>query len=121
MKRTIPPFIKSTSVLLLLFGFLRFNLHAGALPAVPAARQPVTNSYHGITVTDDYQWLENAPTPEVREWTRLENERTRDYFSRLPYRETLAKELAKLRSEESARYFGLQERKGRIFALRFKP
>ena len=39
----------------------------------------------------------------------------------MPYRETLAQQLLKLRSEESARYFGLEEKRGRIFALRFKP
>ena len=59
--------------------------------------------------------------PAVREWTRLENERTRAYFARLPFRDGIAQQLAQLRGEESARYYGLQERKGRIFALRFKP
>jgi len=28
-------------------------------PAVPTAREPVTNVYHGVVVVDDYQWLEN--------------------------------------------------------------
>src|SRR5436305_3168365 len=50
-----------------------------------------------------------------------QNERTRVFFSRLPYREGIAQQLMQLRSEESARYFGLEERKGKIFALRFKP
>jgi prolyl oligopeptidase len=94
---------------------------AAALPVVPAAREPVTNVYHGVAVVDDYQWLENASSPPVREWTRLENERTRDYFSHLPYRDGIAQQLTQLLSEESARYSALQERKGRIFALRFKP
>ena len=70
---------------------------------------------------DDYQWLETASAPAVREWTRLENERTRDYYARLPFRDGIAQQLLQLRSEESARYYDLQERKGRIFALRFKP
>src|SRR6266852_3404964 len=101
--------------------FLPLALHANSLPAVPAQRHAVTNSYHGVTVADDYQWLEDAPAPQVREWTRLENERTRAYYSHLPYRDGLAQQLMKLRSEESARYFGLEEKKGRVFALRFKP
>ena len=94
---------------------------AAALPLVPAARQPVTNVYHGVAVADDYQWLEAAGAPSVREWTRLQNERTRAYFARLPYRDGIAQQLAQLRGEESARSSDLQERKGRIFALRFKP
>src|SRR5215510_3385309 len=72
---------------------------AGPLPTVAAARQPVTNSYHGVMVVDDYQWLEEAAAPAVREWTRLQNERTRAYFSRLQYREGLAEQLMQIRSE----------------------
>jgi len=90
-------------------------------PIVPTAQHPVTNVYHGVTVVDNYQWLEDAAAPEVREWMRQQNGRTRTYFSRLPYREGIAQQLLQLRSEESARYFGLDQRKGKIFAMRFKP
>lgn len=105
------------------FSFVLLPLLAGAaaLPSVPAPRQPVTNVYQGVVVVDDYQWLEDATAPAVREWTRLENERTRGYFAQLPFRAGIAQQLAQLRGEESARYSGLAERKGRIFALRFKP
>jgi prolyl oligopeptidase len=51
----------------------------------------------------------------------MENERTRAYFAQLPFRDGIAQQLTQLRGEESARYNDLQERKGRIFALRFKP
>jgi prolyl oligopeptidase len=91
------------------------------LPVVDTPRQPVAEVYHGTRVTDDYQWLENASSPAVREWTRKQNERTRKYFDGLPYREGIAQQLMQLRSQESARYSGLTEKKGRIFALRFKP
>jgi len=91
------------------------------LPVIPTRQHPVTNIYHGVGVVDNYQWLEDASSPEVRDWMRQQNDRTRTYFSRLPYREGIAQQLLQLRSEESARYFGLDERKGKIFALRFKP
>jgi prolyl oligopeptidase len=94
---------------------------AAELPTVSAAREPVTNVYHNVVVVDDYQWLENAAAPQVRNWTREENERTRDYFRTLPFREGLAQQLTQLRGEESARVSGLEEKQGRIFALRFKP
>jgi len=82
---------------------------------------PMTNSYHGTTVTDDYQWLEKAGSPQTRDWTRSQNERSRAYFDSLPYRDGIAQQLTQIRGEESARVYGLLERKGRIFALRFKP
>jgi prolyl oligopeptidase len=94
---------------------------AATLPSVPTPRQPVTDVYHGVAVVDDYQWLETTSAPAVREWTRLENERTRAWFAGLPFRDGIAQQLMQLRGEESARYSHLQERNGRIFALRFKP
>ena len=98
-----------------------FSGWAQSLPLVPSRQHPVTNVYHGVTVVDNYQWLEDAAAPDVREWMRQQNERTRAYFSRLPFREGIAQQLLQLRSEESARYFGLDQRKGKIFAMRFKP
>src|SRR5437870_2541153 len=106
---------------ILLAFMLPFVVSASSLPSVPAPRQPVTNTYHAVAVVDDYQWLEEASAPQVRDWTRQQNERTRSYFSRLPYREGLSQQLTQIRSEESARYFGLVEKKGRLFAMRFKP
>ena len=90
-------------------------------PSVPTPREPVTNIYHGNVVVDDYQWLEDASSPAVRQWTREQNERTRACFERLPFREGIAHQLMQLRSEESARYEDLHWKHGRFFALRFKP
>src|SRR5205814_2101278 len=94
---------------------------SAALTAVPAQLQPVTNHYHTVAVVDNYQWLEDAAAPAVREWTRGQNQRTRAYFDQLPFRDGIAQQLTQIRGEESARYFGLREKKGRIFAFRFKP
>jgi prolyl oligopeptidase len=93
---------------------------AGA-PAMPTVREPVTNSYHGVTVVDDYQWLEDGTNPAVRAWTRAQNERTRAYFDRLKFREGLEQQLAELTADESASYSLGDRRGGTIFATRFKP
>src|SRR6266581_1870562 len=94
---------------------------ATSLPPVPTTRHALTNIYHGVSVSDDYQWLEDPTAPAVRDWMRLQNERTRAYFKDLSFREGIAQQLLQLRSDESARIFGLAEKKSRIFALRFKP
>src|SRR5512135_135243 len=95
---------------------------SAALSATGAAeRIPMINSYHGTSVTDDYQWLEKADSPKTRDWSRSQNERSRAYFDSLPYRDGIAQQLTQIRGEESARVYALRERKGRIFALRFKP
>src|ERR1017187_5583341 len=91
------------------------------LPAIPTTREPVTNSYHGVMVVDDYQWLEDAASPAVRDWTRQQNERTRSYFDKLAFHDGLAQQLSELIGDESASY-GLDDyRGGIIFATRFKP
>ncbi len=91
------------------------------LPSVPTAIEPVTNIYHGVTVVDDYQWLETAANPAVRAWTRAQNARTRAYFDRLNFRDGIARQLNQLLADESAS-FGLGDRRGdSIFATYFKP
>ncbi len=97
------------------------TLIVSANAAIPTRRAPATNSYDGTVVIDDYQWLEDASSPEVKEWSRRQNEATRSYYAKLPFREGIAQQLMQIRGEESARIFNLIERKGRIFALRFKP
>ena len=96
-------------------------LGAAQLPSVNAPRQPATNEYHGITVVDPYQWLEDPAAPAVREWTARQNDRTRSYFEQLHYRSGLAQQFQQIAGEVSASFSGLEWRKGRIFALRFKP
>lgn len=115
--------LKAVSILsLVLTGvFASLTAEGASLASVPTAVEPVTNSYHGGGVVDDYQWLEDASAPAVREWARAQNERTRAYFSQLPYHDGIAEQLTQIRGEESARYTGLSWKKGRTFGMRFKP
>jgi len=34
----------------------------------PTAKRPVTETYHGVTVVDDFRWLEDDASPEVKRW-----------------------------------------------------
>ena len=115
--------MSSRVVFLLVFGLGLAAASAGVLPlpVVPAAREPVTNDYHGVAVVDDYQWLEDGANPAVREWTRQQNERTRAWFDQLPFHDGLAQQLSELVGEESASYGLADCRGGIIFATRFKP
>ena len=91
------------------------------LPSIPTPLEPVTNTYHGVQVVDDYQWLEQATNPAVREWTQKQNERTRDYFDKLPFHDGVAQQLKELIGDESASYSIAYRRGENIFALRNKP
>jgi prolyl oligopeptidase len=87
----------------------------------PARKQPVTDVYHGVKVTDDYRWLEDWSKPETRQWTEAENAYARSYLNALPSRQALQDQLQKLMSYPSARYSDLVVRRGVIFALLTQP
>jgi prolyl oligopeptidase len=114
LKRIAPSF-------LLLVTFTVSRTGFAQLPSEPTERAPVTNTYHGVHVVDDYQWLEAAADPKVKDWTRQQNERTRAYFDKFDFHPGLSQALEELIAEESASYAVAFKRGETIFALRNKP
>lgn len=96
---------------------------AVALFAQPpvAPKKPVTDVYHGVSVTDDYRWLENYSDPAVRAWSDAENKYARNYLDKLPARVKVADELKRLLEHQTRRYFGLTMRGGVLFAIKAQP
>src|SRR5436190_1879394 len=92
-----------------------------ALAAPPTPKKPVTNIYHGVSVVDDYQWLENFDDPEVKKWNEAQNAAARAYFSKLASKPIIARRLKELYSATSPGYFGLQYRRGNLFAMKSQP
>lgn len=76
------------------------------MPSVPPTRvEPVTETLHGVEVTDPYRWLEGdnsdpermgRPTPEVTAWTDAQNAYTRAVLDNLPGRKALEERLRPL-------------------------
>jgi len=108
-------------VCLPLLNFVGVPSSLAQLPAVPTPVEPVTNVYHDVAVVDDYQWLEDSTNAAVREWSRLQNERTRAYFDQLKFHDGVAQQLEQLIADESASYSVAFKRGETIFALRNKP
>ncbi|MGD9689768.1 MAG: prolyl oligopeptidase family protein [Phycisphaerales bacterium] len=80
---------------------------AAAVPAGPPTTpaRPVTDTVHGVPITDDYRWLEGdnsdprqmgRVTPEVASWTDQQNEYTRSVLDNLPGRKELEAKLRPL-------------------------
>jgi prolyl oligopeptidase len=86
----------------------------------PAPKQPVTDTYQGVKVTDDYRWLENWDDPAVKQWSAAENARTRNYLDHLASRPIIRKQLEQMYSGDSARYFELQYCAGTLFAMKMQ-
>jgi prolyl oligopeptidase len=89
------------------------------LPATP--KHPISDTYHGLTVTDDYRWLENWEDPQVKQWSAAENIYARHYLDHLSSRPAIVQRLQELTSASSASYFNLQFRGGTLFAMKFQP
>ena len=89
--------------------------------APATAVQPVTDSYHGVAVSDPYRWLEDGSAPRVIEWSTLQNRRTRAYLDRLAVRATLHDRIMAAASHTSPSYHSLTMAGGRLFTLTVQP
>jgi len=63
----------------------------------PVTKQiPVTDTYFGKTVTDNYRWLENMNDPEVQAWFKAQHDYTNSLLDKIPGRDSLFNEFKKL-------------------------
>jgi len=92
---------------------------AAGLPATPV--KPVTNSYQGVEVVDNYRWLENFDDPAVKEWSAAQNRAARRFLDSIAVRSNIVARLEKIYGQTSASYYGLQARPGVVFAMKFQP
>src|SRR5882672_11032701 len=87
----------------------------------PTPKKPITDVYHGVSVTDDYRWLENYSDPAVRTWSDSQNRYARRILDALPMRAAVLGELKKLHSAPSPSYYALRSRPGGLFAMKVQP
>jgi prolyl oligopeptidase len=88
------------------------------LPLVRAARIPVTDTYHGVDVTENYRWLEDASSEETIAWTKAQQQRTRAYFDEIPSRDALRARVEQLLKAERMTYQRLVSGGSTFFALK---
>jgi len=117
------PTKKLASLVLLLCALTGFAFAQSApVPKPPdTPKRPVTDQYFGVTVSDDYRWLESWDDPAVKQWSAAENARTREYFDHLPARAAIKDRLKQVIALGSASYFDLQFRAGMLFAEKYQP
>jgi prolyl oligopeptidase len=88
------------------------------LPVVRAPRIPVTDTYHGIDVTEDYRWLENFAAGETIAWNKAQQDRTGSYFGGIAWRDALRARVEELLRSERTAYKRLRAGGGIFFALK---
>lgn len=66
---------------------------------IPVRAEPVTETIHGITITDEYRWMEDAANrDELLAFVEAENARTRAMLDALPERAWFARRLGEVSS-----------------------
>lgn len=97
---------------------------APALAEVPppiAKKIPVVNTYHGVAVTDDYQWLENWDDPAVQAWSEGQNAHARSILDNLPNVDKIRARVTEILSAPVETYYDLSSRPNRLFAMKRQP
>ncbi|HET9045319.1 MAG TPA: alpha/beta fold hydrolase [Casimicrobiaceae bacterium] len=94
--------------------------YAGKLTYPDTPMILVSETYHDITVSDPYRWLENDSAATVTDWLRAQNALTRRWLDALPAGAAVAERLAKLLQNEPVAHYGFQYRK-QLFAFKRQP
>ena len=87
-------------------------------PSVRVPRIPVTDTFHGVDVTEDYRWLEDASSEEASAWTTAQQQRSRAYFGGIPWRHALRAHVEQLLKSERTTYKRLLSGGSTFFALK---
>lgn len=81
------------------------------LPASPV--EPVTEMFHGVSVTDPYRWLEEQGSPRTRAWIEEQTCYARTYLDSIPGRERIRERIREFLAVET--YDSLQRVGSRYF------
>ncbi len=105
------------------FTILTFCLPLTLIGAMPpeTPRVPVTDAYHGVTVEDDYRWLEDWNDPAVKKWSDAQNEYARAFLDHLPNVAAIRARVTEIMSARTVSYSGLEYRQGMLFAVKREP
>jgi prolyl oligopeptidase len=93
----------------------------GPMSYPPAATRPVSETLHGVTVVDNYRWMEDDAAPEVKAWVREENALTRKVLDAVSQRPEIARRVGQLLRAETVARYDIQYRSGVVFALKYAP
>ncbi len=80
----------------------RHACHGCRTASRPAAvKIPVTETVDGISITDNYRWLEDQNSPQTRAWIAAEQAYTARFFAQLPERRQIVTALSDLERVET--------------------
>jgi len=108
-----------TLTLLCILALPLITVHAAPPPS--AEKLPVADAYHGVTITDDYRWLEDWSKPEVKAWSEAQNAHARGVLDALPSVPAIRARVTEVLSAQSVSYSSLKHNSGKLFAMTKQP
>jgi prolyl oligopeptidase len=118
--KTLRSEFRITAVCAAIAGLLVMAADAHALDYPETPRKPVTDSYHGVQIAENYRWLEDGRDPTVKAWSAKQLELTRSALDALPARPGLRVRFKEILGGAPFRYYGFQHR-GALFAMKLQP
>ncbi len=98
-----------------------FQIGGHAIAYPETKRAPVSDSFHGVAVSEDYRWLEHDESAEVKAWSDAQSKLTQTTLESFGSRDLLKARISKLLSGSSPDYLELTKRGNRLFALKHQP
>lgn len=110
--------VLSVAVCLLQAGLAASSLAQGA-PASP--KDPVSDTYHGTKVVDDYRWLEDWNDAKVKAWSESQNTYARTALDKVPSADKIRTRFTELLGADGVSYDSLAYAAGKLFAVKHQP
>ena len=90
------------------------------MPSIPhSAVEPVTEIFHGVSVTDPYRWLEDQNSPRTRAWIEEQTSYAREYLDGLTGRDKIRSRIKSFLAVET--HDSLQKAGNRYFFRKRLP
>ncbi|WP_312474256.1 prolyl oligopeptidase family serine peptidase [Neobacillus sp.] len=75
-------------------------------------KEDAVDNFHGVLVPDPYRWLEDSNSPESKQWTDEQNEKTKQYLNAFPERQKIKETLISLSNYPK---YSLPQKEGDFF------
>jgi prolyl oligopeptidase len=90
-------------------------------PSPVTRKESVTDKYHGISITEQYRWLEDWSDATVKAWSDSQNAHARAYLDVLPDRPAIEKRVSDIQHAISSVYYDLAWNPKGVFARKSQP
>ncbi len=84
-------------------------------------RETVTDTYHGVEVSEDYRWLEESSSAEAKAWTAAQDAETRAYLDAVPGRAAVEARFQEILAVDSTAYDQVKRGGSTYFLLKRQP